>query len=546
MRRKVVSIVLSLIFSLFIIIGLSFTYYNNLDLIFEKAILSLILFIIFSFILYIIISFIFKRLDSYSPKDNYESKKIGNKLINLFNEKPILFSLLVIILAWLIYVIAFYPAILSPDPSYQILQYFGIDNKYSYYSILLDNNMIITNHHPVMHTLLLGSCVKIGLIFNSTNIGLFIYSIVQITILALTLSYTIFFMKKMNINIKYRIICLILYAIVPVFPFYAMSPVKDVIFGCLIILYIIMIFKYINNIEKFSFIKTILLLILITLSRNNGIHVIILSLPFLLFIKNKNRLKLLLVTLSIFAFNFSYNNVILPYFKVTPSSKREMLSIPFQQTARYVKYYDNEIKEEEKKIIDKILTYDTLASRYDPEKSDPVKNEFNKYSTNEDLKSYFKVWYDGLLKHPRVYIEATLNNTYGYFYPPKTNWYIYYKYNSVLKENNFNYHYNDLSSLRNILVISGKNFPGIPIIGLFVSIGLNTWILLFMISYLIYKKKYKQILYFLPSIILLLVCVASPVNTYFRYALPNIFAMPILLAIFIKIIQEKEGVLYEK
>ena len=58
-------------------------------------------------------------------------------------------------ICYLIYMIAFYPIIMSKDPSFQILQYFHIDNKYSYYSVLLDKNVIITNHHPVVHTLLL-------------------------------------------------------------------------------------------------------------------------------------------------------------------------------------------------------------------------------------------------------------------------------------------------------------------------------------------------------------------------------------------------------
>ena len=89
-------------------------------------------------------------------------------------------------------------------------------------------------------------------LFNSSNAGLFIYSIIQTSILILTLSYTIKFMKEINISIKYRFACLLIYALVPVFPFYAMSPVKDVIFGCLIILYIITVYKCIKLEEKIS------------------------------------------------------------------------------------------------------------------------------------------------------------------------------------------------------------------------------------------------------------------------------------------------------
>ena len=432
---------------------------------------------------------------------------------------------------------------MSPDPSFQILQYFGIDNKYSTYVNLIDKNVILTNHHPVIHTLLIGSCLKIGLsLFNSTNIGLFIYSIIQIMILASTLSYTIKFMKELNLNIKYRLTCLIIYAFVPVFAFYAMSPVKDVIFGCLIILYIISIYKFIKTKDKLAIkdiIKEIILLILITLFRNNGFHIIILSFPFLLLIGRKNIFKYTTIILIVITFQLSFNNIILPYFKITPGSIRETLSIPFQQTARYVKEHKNEVTKKEKNVIDKVLGYDDLADRYKPEIADPVKNDFNKDSTKNDLNNYFKTWLKQLKKHPITYVEATINNTYGYFYPVKTNWYIYTKYNPTINEYGFNYNFNNLNTLRDILSSFGKIFPYIPIIGLIVNIGFGTWIILFMLSYLIYKKKYKELIYLIPSLIVLLVCVASPVNTYFRYALPNIFALPTMFGIFQKEVRKE-------
>ena len=138
--------------------------------------LSLLLFLI----LYFILNKLFNYLDNYKSKDD----KTENKILNLFDKHPIVFSSIVMFICYLIYMIAFYPIIMSKDPSFQLLQYFHIDNKYSYYSVLLDKNVIITNHHPVVHTLLLGTCVKLGMVlFNSSNVGLFIYSIINIRIL---------------------------------------------------------------------------------------------------------------------------------------------------------------------------------------------------------------------------------------------------------------------------------------------------------------------------------------------------------------------------
>lgn len=534
-RKKVLSIIYSLIITTLIIIGTSFILTGN----FKSITKYPILFLISSGLLYKIINeitiYLYDKLDEKREK-NLDIKK--SKFNTLLKEKPFIFSLIFILLCWLIYLIAFYPGILSPDPSYQILQYFGIDNKYSYYSILIDKSVILTNHHPVIHTLLLGSCIKIGIkLFNSFSIGLFIYTLIQTFILAATLSYTIKFMKEINVNEKYRKLCLFIYALVPVFPLYALSPVKDVIFGCLIILYVISLYKFIKNkcsMKVKDIVREIILIILIMLFRNNGFHVVLLSFPFLFLTSKKNLKKYLLIFLVVISFYFSYNKVILPHFKITNGSVREMLSVPFQQTARYVKKHKNEVTKSEKKAIDKILDYDTIDKRYNPKLADPVKNKFNRYYTNNDLKNYFKVWFLELKKHPITYIEATINNTYGYFYPVETNWYVYIIPKKIVNDFGFNYSFNSLYILRYVLSAIALVFPYIPFIGLFVNIGFNTWILLFMLSYLLYKKNYKSIIYILPSLILLLVCFVSPANTYFRYALPNIFLMPTLFSMFIK------------
>ncbi len=536
MRKKIIEYILSFIITLFMIIGTSFIIKGNFKPIINHPVITIFSFLIIFKIIFEIINYLFDYMDKENKKDNQKKK---NKLMQLFDNHPFIFSIVTILLLWLIYIIAFYPGILSPDPSFQLLQYFNIDNKYSEYVNLIDKNVIITNHHPVLHTLLLGFFTNIGIkFFSSFNIGLFIYTIFQTIILSSTLSYTIKFMKEINISLKYRKICLLIYSLVPVFPLYALSPVKDVIFGSLIILYIISIYKFIKFKEQIKFkdiILEIILMVLITLFRNNGIHVILLSFPFLIFTNKENLFKFILIFISTILIYFSYSKIILPHFKITNGSIREVLSVPFQQTARYVKEHKKEVTKKERNAIDKLLNYNTIDTRYNPKLADPVKNEFNKDYTDKDLKNYFDVWFTEFKKHPITYVEATIENTYGYFYPIETNWYVHVKGKKIVNNYGFDYHFNMLKPIRTILKGFAITFPYIPFIGLIINIGFNSWILLFMLSYMIYKRKYKDIIYLIPSFILLLVCFVSPANTYFRYALPNIFAMPVMLSMFSKI-----------
>lgn len=524
--------VLSILFAIFMIFGKSYMEVHNSSLIFGHYalfILAVLMAIGYFFIFKFCLSNIFYYLDKY------KNINTNNKFFKYLKEHPFIVSLIIILVCWLPYIIAYYPTILSPDPSYQIKQFFGIRTKYADYAILLDESMQITNHHPVLHTLLIGSCLKIGNFIGNDNLGLFFYSIIQIGILSCTLAYSIKYMiKNMNISNKVSFIFLLIYSLVPIFPFYAMSAVKDVIFSSFIVLYVILLHRLVKlngeGFKRYNYLGMFFLMVLIILFRNNGIYVIMLSMPVLIFILRKKWLPYTLLFITVLGFNTCYNDVILPYFKITPGSVREMLSIPFQQTARYSKYHSDELSKEDIAIIDKVLVYDTLAERYDPELADPVKNKFNKYATNDDLKEYFSVWFDGLVKHPGTYVDATVENVYGYFYPEKQDWYIYANFDNRIVKDGFDYHYNSLKGLRSVLKGFGVSYSRIPVIGLIANIGFNTWLVFILFMYCWHRKEYKKLVIYLPAFISILVCVASPVNTYFRYALPYILAMPIMIA----------------
>lgn len=519
--------VLSLILAFFMIFGNSFMCVGSTTLIFKNIgyfLLSLIMYIGYYYLFLVLISYLFRFLDKNNFSEENKEKK-GNKFVATFKKHPFLFSLCFIVICWLPYIISYYPIILSPDPSFQIRQFFGIRTKYADYAILLDENVVMTNHHPVTHTVLLGGCLKLGTMIGNDNLGLFFYSIIQISVLANVLAFSIYYMQKMGLKTKYLIGVLLIYALVPMFPLYAMSGVKDVLFGAFIFLY----FIFLHNLVKtkcegykwWNYLLIIILLILICLFRNNGIHVLVLSLPFTLIIACKKWKQLLTVMVCVFGFYGVFDKVILPYYKITPGSVREMLSVPFQQTARLAKYHGDEFTEEEIATIDKILGYDDLAERYDPELADPVKNEFNKYATDEELLNYFDVWFKMFFKHPLTYINATISNIYGYFYPATYDWYVYTKLNEKLPEAGYDYHFiSELEPLRDFIRGYSTVFKYIPVIKLTVNCGFYTWSYLLFIVVLILQKKSKYIILLTPALSLILMNLAGPANTYFRYVLP--------------------------
>ena len=72
------------------------------------------------------------------------------------------FAPLILFVCWLPFLISTAPGIMMGDTSTQMKQFFGYENSISSSVNLISPDMLITQHHPVIHTLFLGACMQIG------------------------------------------------------------------------------------------------------------------------------------------------------------------------------------------------------------------------------------------------------------------------------------------------------------------------------------------------------------------------------------------------
>lgn len=153
-----------------------------------------------------------------------------------------------------------------------------------------------------------------------------------------------------------------------------------------------------------------------------------------------------------------------------------------------------------------------------------------------------KVWLKQGLKHPFVYIDATMHNTYGYFYPYAFSPYVYYvEYpTSVFIAYDWDFHFTSSLLSRKILARYASFFALLPVARLVSSIGFGNLLIIIM-GYIFFKNKEKRkyILGLIPFYITYLVCFASPVNNYFRYAMPVVFQIPFLIVYFIYVLKKR-------
>ena len=165
-----------------------------------------------------------------------------------------------------------------------------------------------------------------------------------------------------------------------------------------------------------------------------------------------------------------------------------------QQTARYLKEYPDDVTKEEAKAIDGVMKYDEIADLYNPELSDPVKATYRGgHITMAKLKRYFNAWFSMFLRHPGVYIEATLHNSYGYYYPfhncTAQSSYRFYTVNEPLIEES-DYHQIFSAETRNQLKRYADLWSQIPGLAQICNAGTYTWIVILLLG--------KESWYWLP------------------------------------------------
>lgn len=412
-----------------------------------------------------------------------------------------------------------YPASIEWDAQHQIEQF-------------LTGNLV--NNWPVISSVLMGSFAWLGnFLFDSYNVGVFLFILFQTTICASVFVYSLFVMYKLDVKHIVILISSIIYLFSPIFSYYSTSLVKDTLYSAISLLFVIELvqFTFYNNSitnKKLAFLFIVALLM--CLLRHNGIYGIIACVFYqlldYLFKKKINNKRILAVFLCTILLTLSFNKILLPILKIPSGSIGVAYTIPFQQTSRYVKTYPNEVTADEKEIINSVLDYPSIGYVYNPYLSDYVVATFKGF-TSTSLKSYLDVWFKMGIKHPGLYIEATITNCLGFFFPDyyvTGNSYLYMYYSAQYAEKISYTPFNKFDNLKEIYYDYCLNFGKLPILYFLCSTGIQIWLSFYLFLYsFMYCKKY--ILGTLPQFVLLLVCIASPtfVHNGARYALPILF-----------------------
>lgn len=512
------------LFSLFTLIGQSYADLGNWGFIFaneKQFIIATVAFVGY----FVLFDLCLSTLYDYLLSDRFTRLSI-----RAFSEKIerhyTTFAFCVIVLCWLPYFLPYLPGSAPYDGYSQINQAFALRT--------------FSNHHPWVLSELYGTLMWLGRHI-SDNFGAFTVVLTMLVAQALCYATVCRKIKDWGAPFAICISSIACFAILPPFGAYAQAILKDGIFTALFALFFVLYadicIAYVRKVPSQSLRKALVTLFFVEmavcLTRNNGIYMVlptdVLLLPFVVRGQKK---AVATLTLCVALGYFLIEGVIAPVVGVKPGSPKEMLSIPFQQTARYVKEYPKDVRQGEKKAINAILRFDQLAKEYNPECSDPVKGHGPSFTLQNFLRYIKEAWLPMLFRHPGVYLEATFHSTFGYYYPfsnrQALSAYQFYTKGKPLATGHFDIHYIFPNRIRGPIYTYAEAWRRIPGLAQTVNPGTYTWFLLIMAGFLWYCKEYGKILVLAAPALNVAVCIASPVNGLLRYALPLLACIPVM------------------
>lgn len=513
--------VLAAVFSICMVIGISLSSNGNLWFLTKNLpqfLIAVIVFIGYYNLFRVCITFLFHWIDlgkfeEFSVKINWKK----------FARYPFVVSAVAMIVGWLPYIILFFPGSVPWDGLRQIREGAG-------YATL-------TNHHPWLVSKFMGLLMKIGQQI-SDNVGIFLIVITFMIIEILCYSFVCCKIKKYTNNTLIYGFSVLYFSLLPGFGAFAGVAIKDGLNAALVAYFMAIFVECCfktrqNDLSAKDFVRLGIAAVFVCVTRKNGIY-LVLPQCFGLAVwvtKKKQVIGVFILCFSILMVQVITDVKLPEYLGVVKGSEREMLSIPFQQTARYLLYFPEEVTEQERAAIEQVLPFDKVAEAYYPEKSDAVKNKYRTEVGSQELIQYFKAWYAMFTKHPDVYLEATLEGSYGYYYPFRNcnASERYFLYIQPASGGDMYWHYKFSNEIRRQVEAYAELWVKLPVFAQLMNPGSYTWLLLIMTTYLIYRKKTKGIVLLIAPFMNVLICIASPVNGLVRYTLPLMGCMPLLI-----------------
>jgi hypothetical protein len=346
--------------------------------------------------------------------------------------------------------------------------------------------------------------------------------------MAACFAFAIMTFAQMKIPRGALLLAVAYYALMPYHIMYSFTMWKDVMFGGFVLLFVLCMLRCLARTGNVILNQIVLAVSALgmCLFRSNGFFCFVLiTLCFLVLFRKEKRL--LLIMLCVIGVSFFMKHTVLSALEISQPDTVEALSIPVQQIARAIVEH-NDLTEEEREVLGQVAELDRVPEVYLDYKSDPIKALIrasgNKSLITEQPADFIKAYVTIGLRHPMTYVKAWVDQTKGYW----NGGYHYWWWSDEVKENDFGIQRTVVSEKLNRLFDDYLwLYEQMPVLQLFVSIGLFVWIDLLMLYVgLIRRDKYGIFLSVPVLTIVLSLLVSTPVYSEFRYVYALFCVLP--------------------
>ncbi len=518
-----ISILPALILSVTQVLGWQYVHNDRLIAV-RNPIMYLTIFILT--IIFMVVLIVIGRMMPYIM-DWLKRHEVG--WLNKISGHEFLIFMGILILCYIPALLAMWPGLYSYDAPGRLADYY--------------DGGIIKPPCPIFHTLILIGCSRLGFLINGTyELGVLIYSILQGLIMSFCFAYALSYIYR-KLSLKWiSVFGLLFFGLNPIIQMMVFTTTHDIIFGGILLVIMVMLVDSAIDTENFfegpSKYKNMMLLalmcFLLCLFRNQGIYMLIFTLPFLVIAFKRFRLKVFVVLVIPIILAEIVTGPLYGIFGIQKSDIKEALSLPMQQIGYVANRCPNEITDEQYQEIYRYIPEEYLK-RYNPAISDPVKEGFESEAFKRDPVGFFKVWLDVGLDNISSYISAFVGCGYGYYYLGKTPYWqelIYYNGNfldvdprPIKRETKF-------EAFDHYLRTVAKDAPydKIPVINVLLSQALP-FVMMVMLAYmfLLYKKFKRLSILSFPFGYFGTLLLGPVINV--RYSFSLIVLVPLLLAL---------------
>ena len=478
--------------------------------------------------LYLLFSLLFMAACMLIGKDKFERKEsasgnvVYRDLTEALERKVFVITAVICLLSYLPYYLYEFPGIMTADSLVQYQQIVGITGY--------------SNHHPVVHTLLIKLFYRLGLALTGDKIaGIATYTLAQMLFICVCNATAVRELVRIEKKIVpvHIALAIIFFAFMPFNAVFAVTIWKDVPFAGIAVLLSCLISEMYRKREEqipvTDYVLFFVLSVLFMLFRSNAFYAMIPFMVIFVFAFKKSIPAIVSAVLAIVA-AIVIKGPVFDMAGIARPDFTESLSVPLQQVAR-VLVEDGNVSDEELGLIDEVIDRTYVKELYAPGYADNIK-ELVRAGHPEVLESkkaqYLGLWFRLFLKNPGLYVKSWFDLTGGYIYPDVA--YTVGDVDGIMS--------NDMG-LYSMPVIGGKFIKVkeiliklsdfMPIYGMFFSIGAYCWGLLITL-FIAIKKKRNILIHILMLLLTATLLVASPVVD-FRYGYAYVLTGPIWLVL---------------